>query len=457
MSIKYDLIEQIFDERFGIDIQSFQVSIAGKETNFTAQGFGWVRQSAKQFEYKVYVKEFSGNEKDFLTFDQSEDSKRKHQFTATDVEGNTWRFSTTGIGRKGILGSFKPYLPSLSGNINSIEFDDRSNNQTGECFVELTFEDDGQFPFNLPESQGFNDDGIWTKTFPDRRIDCEFEDLKTKGIKHENIIILRFSGDLIKNHPYAEMRLRESLQFITGRRLRPGIIVKQTKDESHITFYANHKNNHFYFEQPIFSIDDWKMKYSKQKWEIFYKFLKSVIEYHGKNYSPLGSIINGVIGAGEIYFDTRLLVLSVKIESLVKLLYSDYAKPNSLKIKLVQDLLEHMVGWDVQNDIGKKVLDQACGKIGNLMSPSTSDNLKRLRNTKVITSKQLEAWNSARNKYAHGGIASSANFSKIQKRYLLVLEMFYRMIFFAIGYEKEFTAYSDDREVKIFREELKKT
>jgi hypothetical protein len=80
-------------------------------------------------------------------------------------------------------------------------------------------------------------------------------------------------------------------------------------------------------------------------------------------------------------------------------------------------------------------------------NPKPKDALIRMREQGAISNEHIKAWEKMRNTGAHGGLLgdSDVELQKHLNRYFLVLDLFYRLMFVAVGYRGPHIDYSKDR------------
>lgn len=147
-----------------------------------------------------------------------------------------------------------------------------------------------------------------------------------------------------------------------------------------------------------------------------------------------------ILRAHQADIENSSLVLSVAIEGVVKALcfsqedgdpeFADLAEQSKPKI---EDL-----------DIDVRVKDALMSSLKHSVTPKPKGSMSRLLEQGVITKVHIDAWNRMRNTGAHGTLLEDdqTKFQQHLNRYFACLDLFYRLMFIAIGYRGNHIDYS---------------
>lgn len=132
------------------------------------------------------------------------------------------------------------------------------------------------------------------------------------------------------------------------------------------------------------------------------------------------------------------LVLSVAIEGVIKSLFR--CNVDTAFAELVNDSLPAIDSLELDD----RVKHAICKCLEHATLPKPQITLQQLLAKGVIADVHIRAWKAMRNAGAHGALLEDDG-GRLQKhidRYFCCLDLFYRLLFVAIGYEGRFTDYS---------------
>lgn len=234
---------------------------------------------------------------------------------------------------------------------------------------------------------------------------------------------------------YFELRVIEVLQFLLARPLRWSIMIKQTNGS--ISSYIREiqsENLKYNVEPPISLALDNTYEFCK----IFGCYLEHIVNYQEKKPHPISAQMRSICQASIGTIETKSLILSVAVESILKHVHKSNFQLSSEEKKWIKNAQEYFNSWDGPVTLSRRI----AGFLTKLSNPSASVQLKELVELGAITQEQYKAWSSLRNKLAHGGGLGSASLQEFFELSNTVLVLFYHLVFFAIGYQGNYIDYS---------------
>ena len=127
------------------------------------------------------------------------------------------------------------------------------------------------------------------------------------------------------------------------------------------------------------------------------------------------------------------LVLSVAIEGVIKALFHSEHDADAEFAQHLKSAKPAVEGLNVH----ERVRESMVKSLDNAALPKPKDTMQRLKEQGVLTEAHIKAWNDLRHAGAHGALLEDDN-SKFQRhldRYFCCLDLFYRLVFIAVGYK----------------------
>lgn len=139
-----------------------------------------------------------------------------------------------------------------------------------------------------------------------------------------------------------------------------------------------------------------------------------------------------ILRAHQEDIENSSLVLSVAIEGVAKTLCHSEHDTDTEFAALLEVETPIIEALEINERIRKALL----ASLGNAAFPKPKDTLKRLVEQGAISEAHVSAWNKMRNTGAHGALLNDAGgkFQAHLNRYFTCLDLFYRLMFVAIGY-----------------------
>lgn len=439
MSLDNNNYEHLFEKTFEVNLHKFYLMDPNNMSKSVFSGFGYIRYfEGKEFFFKFYVHRSNKKPSGIFSIDEdTADEKSNNHFKGVDRFGTIWKFKTTGfgVGTPGI----KQGLPVIYGHFDELIKTEKLPEKFGDDFIEFIFSKKYKFPFNKSEKIEVNKDNEVIESRHESSLSCDLKNLRIEGSKSDKFIHLIFKPS--RKIYNLKVRLLESLKFITGRQLNPGAIVTKKGSQLITEFYPDYSFNYFQVEPPL-RYRDFPSEEHLEPWYLFGQFLNFISRYRSKYFTPLGAEINGIIGAGPAFFETKLLNLSVRIEGILKLLYPKLGIPKKNSLEDISNIENYLEIYDSNDTIKKRVL----ATINMMKQARAKDKLLELKKLGVINKIQYDSWSKLRNKSAHAVKDNKKDWlNKDLKRYYQVIELLYRIIFYAIKYDGEYTSYGDDK------------
>lgn len=187
----------------------------------------------------------------------------------------------------------------------------------------------------------------------------------------------------------------------------------------------------------------------KNLWELFTSYFdylmkqsSSIAEFH-----PISLEYSKVIQASKGSLEGFVLALSVSIEALLKICSKTINKANIPEEKDIKELLSHISKWDGNESFKKRTI----GAIKRFNEIRSLDILMKLKDSGLITEKEIDSWQELRNKSAHGGIYKDSDKQKLQELCSIVSGLMHKIVLYEIDYKGLFTNYShESRPTEIF-------
>lgn len=402
------------------------------------QGFGWIKISNKrQLNFKLYITNVyikSENKSVFFSeYNTYKDEDGYYHFIAHDVDGTKWNFKTFSYGSNINFSS----ITSINSSIHSMSTFGTIDSYINSC-IEFILPPDIQLFYNKFDAlREYNSDKELTGMKHELCIDVKNGNLNIYGKKTDDYILIGFYSDYF--HDNSDLRIIEGLQLITGYRIKPYLVYKQINRKSLLKITSGEYNNSNTLSPPA-NIPEYPNKHSNHPWDIFLKYVDSVSSNKKSRFTPIGSIINSIVGSSGAFFETQILVLCVRIEGMLNILFPKMGNPEKITISQIDILIDYISEWTGDS----KVKNRALSPIGNMKSSRAKDKLHSLLAIGIINNKHYDSWDKLRNASAHSGTGNKNEnwYEKYRSIYHCVLEMYYRILLYHIGYNGIYTEYS---------------
>jgi hypothetical protein len=230
-----------------------------------------------------------------------------------------------------------------------------------------------------------------------------------------------------------ETRITESLQFVFGYALSWSIMLKQSGKSGEITLRATSNQKVRGVKPPVSSTRDTEIYFCN----LFYSYLAYITPSASTH--PISAQIRSVALANSINVETLALVLSVAVEGVLRHINTKTVTLSEDELLSVEDAKKYFKNWGGS----KRITARINGLLRSILeNPSAKDVLNELTKERVTTPRHKEAWESLRNKLAHGGRMGSTPLQEFLDLTNSVLVLFYHLVFYIIGYQGQYPDYS---------------
>lgn len=437
-----EILDALNNNKFSVDLLKISISDPKGEKRTTLNGCGWIRKLSDKFTFKLFLSSTYSTNKNILDIlNEWIESEKYPTVVGFDELDRKWSFKIENFGFRFL--SNKVNFP-IDGVFKKLDCEHEIDCNDNREYINFYFKKNSAFPFNKLKKIDLTKDGEIFQRHNEKLVEYQYNNLAIKSETIGNFVQLVFQRE--KFEDYFEVRIIESLKFITGKQLKPFIIEKKKKSVSFYTLFSTYDDDIDYKIAPPIEIENHSSPKYDDAWDLFGKFLDFVSEFKGEHYSPLGAEINGLIGAGPAFFNTKLLILGIRIEGILNLLFNEMGVPED---QIIEELsaVQKMV-LDSSNIVVTK--DRIFSTLEIMKQARTKDKLIKLKELGVINQLQYTSWNKLRNKSAHAVREDDENwFEKSMRQYLHVLEAFYRIIFYKINYNGLYTPYGSDSQKEI--------
>ena len=202
---------------------------------------------------------------------------------------------------------------------------------------------------------------------------------------------------------------------------------------------------------PPLGIQSYFEKNSIDSWHMLHKMFDYICNHDLETYSPLGTVINSIIGAGPGYFETQSLVFAVAAESIVKQTHVVLEDDSKINQESLEELTKLVEEWPGDAPLTRRVL----GFLKNIGPQKVKDMFYQLKDRGIISESQIQAWKKLRNPLAHGDSQRNKEPDHMYRLRRHVVEMIYLMIFHIIGYRGYYSPWGSDRVEPVYFDGVK--
>jgi hypothetical protein len=234
---------------------------------------------------------------------------------------------------------------------------------------------------------------------------------------------------------FFETKVIEALQFVLARPLRWSVMIKQSNENTLTCIRNVRPDNLKYDVQPPIALS---LDHIDEFCEIFGRYLGHVLKYPGNKLHPISAQMRSICRASIGTIETKSLILSVAVESILKHVYETKFQLSSEEEEWINKAQGYFCSWGGPENLSKRI----AGLFSMLHTPSASMRLYELVELSAIKDEHRRAWKTLRDKLAHGEALGSNSLQEFLELSNTVLVLFYHLVFFAIGYEGKYTDYS---------------
>lgn len=422
--------------KFFVDFERIQILDPKNKRKVLISGHGWIKQSNyKKFIFKIYINRVQSNSGTISYLARKSKTYDGISYIrCKDHLGIIWKFEGE---ITDIPLAFKDRTPEINGNTEEIWRKQKLPSLKDNSVI-LIFSDKYNFPHIKDEETIIIDENVYQNISPTHTIDYKSKNVKIHGYTKDELIHI-----IIKKNRFSiffHIRILESLKFITGQQLKPLAVIISKGGVVKTVYFSDHKYENVKLAAPI-KIRNQPFKIYQNSWCLFDKFVEYVSnEYTGEDYSSLGAEVNGQIGLGASFFSSSILLICVGIESLLNILYPNIVNISENDKIQINSIIKYFK--DYPNDIDGIIFDRIITIVGQMKNVRAKDLLVELKDIGVINKQQFDTWNKIRNSFAHGTqIKVDQDWNEMIEKFYILLEMYYRLIFYKIGYDGLYTIY----------------
>lgn len=256
--------------------------------------------------------------------------------------------------------------------------------------------------------------------------------------EHEDYLEVCVTGKRGTFHEFLDMRVNDALAFLTGA-TQAWFACDEYNERIHVTRLRAlpvPRTREAALQPPA---QPWRVGTWQSYWSVFAAFLKVVGPHKGELWHPLSAIHQMVLDSSEASLTSKLLVLSVAIESIAiwasDKLVARIRLPDKREIARLHDAMKTARVKD-------PLKQRALGLLSMLNQVRAADVLGQLVAQGCISREMLKCWRSARPQAAHGGLRQKDDPGKIVHDSDIMLALYYRLVLLTLGYKGAITDYS---------------
>lgn len=351
-----------------------------------------------------------------------------YTLTATDSKGRTWVATKLSPNREeqeeGTL---------CHGEILELTCAAAAHRDSNHLYLEVLQ------PFKVPYNNQtqINKDVAGRKLFSSKFnvLHFDYGQMRILLREEENSLIIEVDQESGNFPKQVELRLLETLQFVTAKPMNWSILIKATKDERIITLRSKQTDTlNYRIHPPI-----WIANYNAENFtNLFVQYFHHILSYRKNKIHPISDQVRAVVRSGAASIETRSLILCIAVESTIKHAVNLKSDLEETDAEWIAKLTEYLDTWGGPDRLSKRIK----GFLERLPEVSATSRLLKLQELNAVTAEQIAAWKELRNKLAHGGTFSSANLQKLVNLNNAVLVLFYHIVFHIIKYSGSYTDYS---------------
>lgn len=366
------------------------------------------------------------------------ESSEFYELTAIDHKGRTWKSDRIIPETKSSATAKGTVAYAEIGMLNcTIQKND--SRRHSHAMLELYFFDTFEIPGNTATEINTSVGGKPRRQKTIRNVaqfkscGCDFE-----VRKEEMGAVLEITSD----HSFPsniEIRALEALQFVIGRPLECAIIQKIDDDLETISIRK---------VIPIMTlpkigapINPKDLQNISSVWNLYDKYLNFIISYEDKErYHSLSVFIIQVLKGSEASIDPMMLTLGIAVEGVLNEVFSHLKNLSGEELAELQKTKKIIA----ESKISGRNKDRIQGMLNSWNKHNAKAVLYLLKEKGIILEEEVKAWNDIRHPMAHAILPDTNDLQKLFDSCKVCTVLFYKLIFYAVGYRGIYTDYSSD-------------
>jgi len=433
-SLRQDEIAAIKNKCWQLDCS--QMKLVRNDFTHALEGPGYIRMEPDgSLAFKLYFNEPMDEAQGLMwlseRFGRLIPTNKCYKLTANDSYGRMWEATNVLPNTRFVIPSNAPvsgdiYLP-LKGFFNS-------DHKLAHGQLSFVCFENYNFPFNSATTKYHDEDGKPIKIgWSLDTAKFEVDELDFFLTNRDDQFLISITSKTPSIASIVEMRAIEALQFLLGRAIDWRICVKHENGVECIVIRCAH---------PVATAIHPPIRYRGPKgaeyWQLYTKYFEYICQNKDKDsWHPISTFIHRILEARKASIEMQCLALSVVVEGLLRTEFGAWAKPS-----------EDLLNWiDKAKNIlnlsspPPSIINRLGGAINSMKRASASDQLQELLKQAIITKKEKDTWSKLRNSSTHPERAFFENYKDAIDAFDTVLTLFYKLIFYRIGYCGKYTDY----------------
>ena len=229
-----------------------------------------------------------------------------------------------------------------------------------------------------------------------------------------------------------ETRAIEALQFLLGRSIDWYIFEKHENGKENINIQIRRFESSKMYPP---------LRYrgpAKYYWDLYTKYFQYICKNsNNSEWHPISIFIYRILEAKKASIETQCLAISVIVEGLLRIEFGDLSKPSADLLNWINKV----EGILILSGTPKEIAQRIANVVDGMIKPRPSDQLQELLVKEVINKKEKDTWTKIRNLSTHPESAFFINLEEAIDQFDTVLTLFYKIIFYRIGYVGKYTDY----------------
>jgi len=433
--IRQDEVAAIKDKRWQLDFNLMK--LVKNDSSHCIEGPGYIRiEPDGRMLFKLYPTNPLDNEQYFKWYNERFVKLIPHEkcynLKATDVYNRTWE--AINVLPAGDLFS-SGIIPAVTGNIHGY-LKGYSQSPYKHAHGQLSFRcfEKYDFPFNLGTDKYDDEDGKPVKiggSLDTAKFSINDLDFFLRNKDEQFFVTITSKIPTIPS--IIETRAIEALQFLLGHAIDWRVLEKHENGVECITIKCF---------PPVVGAIYPPIKYRGPKeadyWQLYTRYFEYICRNKDeKNWHPISIFIHRILEAKKASIEIQCLAISVMVEGLLRTEFGDLAKPPDDLLNWVDKVEVSLVQSGTPPEIAKRM----ARVVESMKTPRPSDQLQDLLMKELITEKEKITWTKLRNSSTHPERAFFENFEEAVDAFDTVLTLFYKLIFYLIGYSGKYTDY----------------